>query len=34
MISFNSQGDITAGSRCDHLKGQEMELDWSKIFID
>ena len=34
MISFNSQGDITAGSRCDHLKGQEMELDWNKIFID
>ena len=34
MISFNSQGDITAGSRCDHLKGQDMELDWSKIFID
>ena len=34
MISFNSMDDITAGSRCDHLKGQEMELDWSKIFID
>ena len=34
MISFNSQGDITAGSRCDHLKGQDMELDWTQIFID
>ena len=34
MISFNSMDDITAGSRCDHLKGQEMELDWNKIFID
>ena len=33
-ISFNSMNDITAGSRCDHLKGQDMELDWSKIFID
>jgi DNA polymerase III delta prime subunit len=34
MISFDSQGDINAGSRCDHLRGQVMELDWSKIFID
>ena len=34
MISFNSMDDITAGSRCDHLKGQEMELDWTRIFID
>ena len=34
MISFNSMDDITAGSRCDHLRGQEMELEWSKIFID
>ena len=33
-ISFNSEGDITAGSRCEHLKGQDMELDWGKIFID
>jgi len=34
MISFNSQNDITAGSRCDHLKGQDMKLDWTQIFID
>ena len=34
MISFNSMDDITAGSRCEHLKGQEMELDWKQIFID
>ena len=34
MISFNSSDDITAGSRCEHLRGQEMELDWSKIYID
>ena len=34
MISFNSMNDITAGSRCDHLKGQDMKLDWTQIFID
>ena len=34
MISFNSSDDIAAGSRCDHLKGQEMELLWENIFID
>tara|TARA_R110002167_G_scaffold310470_1_gene515381 strand:- start:296 stop:943 length:648 start_codon:yes stop_codon:yes gene_type:complete len=34
MISFNSLDDITAGSRCAHLKGQTMPLEWSKIFID
>jgi Cdc6-like AAA superfamily ATPase len=33
-ISFNSEGDITAGSRCEHLRGQDMDLDWGKIFID
>ena len=34
MISFNSNDDVNAGSRCEHLAGQEMELDWNKIFID
>jgi len=34
MISFDSKGDISAGSRCDHLKGQDMELLWENIFID
>ena len=34
MISFDSMGDIQAGSRCAHLKGQTFPLDWSKIFID
>ena len=34
MISFNSLDDITAGSRCDHLKGQTMPFEWNKIFID
>jgi len=34
MVSFDSMDDITAGSRCDHLKGKTMPLEWSKIFID
>lgn len=34
MISFDSLGDIQAGSRCDHLKGQTFPLEWDKIFID
>ena len=34
MISFNSMDDVTAGSRCDHLKGETMPLQWSSIFID
>ena len=34
MISFNSLDDVTAGSRCDHLKGQTMPFEWNKIFID
>tara|TARA_R110000824_G_scaffold154479_2_gene326591 strand:- start:2499 stop:3200 length:702 start_codon:yes stop_codon:yes gene_type:complete len=33
-ISFDAKDDIVAGTRCDHLKGQEMLLDWNKIFID
>ena len=34
MISFNSLEDTVAGSRCAHLKGQTMPLEWNKIFID
>lgn len=34
MISFNSMDDVTAGSRCAHLKGATMPLAWDKIFID
>jgi|TARA_R100000458_G_C8265141_1_gene240265 Cdc6-like AAA superfamily ATPase len=34
MISFNSMEDVTAGSRCEHLKGKAMPLKWSNIFID
>ena len=33
-ISFDSTNDDTAGSRCDHLRGLDEQLDWSKIFID
>ena len=34
MVSFNSMDDVTAGSRCHHLKGKTMPLKWSEIFID
>ena len=34
MISFDSLDDIAAGTRCAHLKGKTMPLEWSKIFID
>ena len=34
MVSFNSMDDITAGSRCAHLKGQTMPMSWSDIYID
>ena len=34
MISFNSLDDVTAGSRCKHLKGQTMPMNWSEIYID
>ena len=34
MISFDSLDDIAAGTRCEHLKGKTMPLEWSKIFID
>ena len=34
MVSFNSLEDVTAGSRCAHLKGQTMPMKWSDIYID
>ena len=34
MISFNSLEDITAGTRCEHLKGKTMPMNWSDIYID
>lgn len=34
MISFDSKDEVTAGSRCEHLRGKTMPLNWSEIFID
>jgi hypothetical protein len=34
MVNFQGKEDVVCGSRCEHLKGQNMPLDWSKIFID
>ena len=33
MVSFGSGEEVAAGSRVDHLKGYEGELDWSKIYL-
>lgn len=33
-VTFKSADDLICGSRCDHLKGQEFEFDWKKIYID
>ena len=33
-INFQAQDELIAGSRCEHLKGQDIEFDWSKIYID
>jgi len=33
-ISFASNEMVNCGSRCDHLKGANMLLDWSKIYVD
>lgn len=34
MVSFETKEDMVCGSRCDHLKGQNFEFDWKKIYID
>tara|TARA_Y100000361_G_scaffold154217_1_gene178823 strand:- start:5405 stop:6103 length:699 start_codon:yes stop_codon:yes gene_type:complete len=34
IISFDSLQDVTGGTRCPHLQGQTMPLNWSQIFID
>ena len=31
-ISFKGNGALEAGSRCLHLKGQDMEFDWNLIY--
>lgn len=33
-ISFQSSEMINCGSRCEHLKGVDMDLDWNKIYVD
>jgi len=33
-VTFKSSDEIVCGSRCDHLKGQEFEFNWDKIYID
>ncbi len=33
-VTFKSSEDITCGSRCDHLRGQEFEFDWNKIYLN
>jgi hypothetical protein len=32
MISFRSDESIVCGSRCEHLKGADIEADWNLIF--
>lgn len=34
MVSFDTKEEIVCGSRCQHLKGQTFEFDWSKIYVD
>lgn len=33
-VNFQASDELIAGSRCEHLKGQDFEFDWSKIYID
>ena len=32
MVSFKANDSIEAGSRCPHLKGQEVEFKWNNIY--
>jgi hypothetical protein len=32
MVSFKADESIEAGSRCEHLRGQCMEFNWSNIY--
>lgn len=34
QVTFKSSEEITCGSRCEHLKGQEFEFDWNKIYLN
>lgn len=33
-VSFNSSNELLSGSRCEHLKGADIEFDWKKIFVE
>ena len=32
MVSFKANDSIEAGSRCSHLKGQEVKFEWKNIY--
>ncbi len=34
MVSFESSGEVEAGSRCEHLISKNFPFDWKEIFID
>lgn len=34
MISFESSDELEAGTRCPHLTGKNIPLEWDKIYID
>lgn len=34
MISFQTSDGSIMGSRCEHLAGKKLPMDWSKIYID
>lgn len=33
-VSFVSDDEVMCGTRCEHLKGADIEFNWDKIFID
>jgi len=33
-INFKASDEVTCGSRCEHLRGQDLEFQWDKIFIN
>jgi hypothetical protein len=34
MINFQASDDLVAGARCEHLRGQNFEFDWKKIYVN
>ena len=33
-VNFQANDELIAGSRCEHLKGQNFAFDWNQIYID